>query len=109
MLNGGLTRWKAEGNPVLADTDINTVRPTRIQVSVATGCHAPIDEVARRAFLQCLFRVEVCGPAGCAKLLRFVARMVGAHRPASRIEGGQSGLMLDAFTTFVHFAVSLRR
>ena len=49
MLNGGLTQWIAEGNPVLADTDISTVRPARIQVSVASGCHAPIDEVARRA------------------------------------------------------------
>src|SRR5258706_6361903 len=49
MLHGGLTQWKAEGNPVLADTDIATVRPTNIQVSVSSGCYAPIDEVARRA------------------------------------------------------------
>src|SRR5258707_10603359 len=40
MLHGGLTQWKAEGNPVLADTDIATVRPTNIQVSVSSGCYA---------------------------------------------------------------------
>ena len=49
MLHGGLTQWKAEGNPVIADTDIDTVRPTKIQVSIASGCNAPIDEIARRA------------------------------------------------------------
>jgi thiosulfate/3-mercaptopyruvate sulfurtransferase len=49
MLHGGLTQWQAEGGPVLDDTDIKTVRPTEIAVSIASGCHAPIDEVARRA------------------------------------------------------------
>ena len=49
ILHGGLTQWQAEGNPVLADTDIITVRPAGIQVSVASGCYAPIDEMARRA------------------------------------------------------------
>jgi thiosulfate/3-mercaptopyruvate sulfurtransferase len=49
MLHGGLTQWVAEGHPVLADTDIATVRPTKIQQSVASGCYTPLDEVARRA------------------------------------------------------------
>ena len=49
MLHGGLTQWIAEGNPVLVDTDIATVRPTKIQVSLASGCYVPLDEVARRA------------------------------------------------------------
>lgn len=49
MLHGGLTQWKAEGGPVLDDTDIATVRPTRIQLSIASGCNVPVDEVARRA------------------------------------------------------------
>jgi thiosulfate/3-mercaptopyruvate sulfurtransferase len=49
MLHGGLSQWMAEGKLVLADTDISTVRPTKIQVSVASGCNVPIDEVARRA------------------------------------------------------------
>jgi thiosulfate/3-mercaptopyruvate sulfurtransferase len=49
MLHGGLTQWKAEGGPVLADTDIATVRPKKIQLSVASGCNAPADEIVRRA------------------------------------------------------------
>src|SRR3954465_6622876 len=48
MLHGGLAQWQAEGGPVLADTDLATVRPTKIQISIASGCNAPIDEVARR-------------------------------------------------------------
>jgi len=49
MLHGGLMQWMAEGNRVAADTDIATVRPTQIKVSIASGCHVPFDEVARRA------------------------------------------------------------
>lgn len=49
MLHGGLTQWKAAGGPVLCDTDIATVRPTKIQLSIASGCNVPLDEVARRA------------------------------------------------------------
>jgi thiosulfate/3-mercaptopyruvate sulfurtransferase len=49
MLHGGLAQWVAEGNRVLADTEISTVRPTEIQVSIASGCSVPIDEVGRRA------------------------------------------------------------
>lgn len=49
MLHGGLLQYQAEGGPVLADTDISTVRPKKIVMSVASGCNAPIDEVARRA------------------------------------------------------------
>ncbi len=49
MLHGGLAQWQAEGGPVLDDTDIATVRPTKIPVSIASGCHVPIDEIARRA------------------------------------------------------------
>lgn len=48
MLHGGLKQWMAEGRPVLVDTDINTVRPKKIQISTASGCNAPADEVARR-------------------------------------------------------------
>ena len=49
MLHGGLAQWQAEGGPVLADTDLATVRPANIAISIASGCNAPIDEVARRA------------------------------------------------------------
>jgi thiosulfate/3-mercaptopyruvate sulfurtransferase len=59
MLHGGLTQWMAEGGPVLADTDIATVRPTKIQLSIASGCNAPIDEVARRAGSWNFYVVDV--------------------------------------------------
>lgn len=49
MLHGGLKQWQAEGGPVLEDTDIPTVRPKKIEMSVATGCNAPAAEIVRRA------------------------------------------------------------
>lgn len=49
MLHGGLAQWKAEGNPVLFDTELTTVRQTRIQVAISTGSNIPIDELARRS------------------------------------------------------------
>jgi thiosulfate/3-mercaptopyruvate sulfurtransferase len=48
MLHGGLKQWQAEGGPVLADTELTTVRPTKIPISIASGCNVPIDEIARR-------------------------------------------------------------
>ena len=61
MLHGGLTQWKAEGGPVLADTDIATVRPTKIQLSISSGCNVPLDEVARRAGSWNFYVVDVRG------------------------------------------------
>ena len=49
MLHGGLKQWIAEGNPVIADTDIPTVRPKKFPVSVASGGFAAADEIYRRA------------------------------------------------------------
>ncbi|MEO7726630.1 MAG: rhodanese-like domain-containing protein [Burkholderiales bacterium] len=49
MLHGGLLQWQAAGGPVLIDTDIATVRPKKIQLSIASGCNAPADEIVRRA------------------------------------------------------------
>ena len=49
MLHGGLKQWVAEGGPVIADTDIATVRPKKLHLSVASGCLASADEVGRRA------------------------------------------------------------
>ncbi len=49
MLHGGLRQWQAEGGPVLTGTDITTVRPKIIHLSVASGCNAPADEIVRRA------------------------------------------------------------
>ena len=59
MLNGGLTAWQAAGGPVLADTEISTVRPTKIQLSIASGCTVPYDEVARRAGSWNFYVVDV--------------------------------------------------
>ena len=59
MLHGGLKQWQAEGGPVLADTDIATVRPTKIQVSVSSGCYVPLDEVARRTGSWNFFTIDV--------------------------------------------------
>ncbi len=49
MLHGGLKQWAAEGGPVIADTDITTVRPKKMLVSVVTSCLASADEINRRA------------------------------------------------------------
>jgi thiosulfate/3-mercaptopyruvate sulfurtransferase len=49
MLHGGLRQWTAEGGPVIADTDVPTVRMRKLAVSVASGCYAGVDEVSRRA------------------------------------------------------------
>lgn len=49
MLHGGLRQWAAEGGPVIVDTDVATVRPKKIQLSIASGCLASADEVNRRA------------------------------------------------------------
>ena len=49
MLHGGLKQWMAEGGRVVADTDIATVRPKKLKLSVATSCLASADEVCRRA------------------------------------------------------------
>lgn len=49
MLHGGLKQWIAEGGPVVADTDIPTVRPKKLEVSIASGCLANADEVSHRA------------------------------------------------------------
>lgn len=59
MLHGGLVQWKAEGNPVLTDTELTTVRPTKIQVSMASGVQIPRDELARRANLPSLAVIDV--------------------------------------------------
>ena len=59
MLHGGLRQWQAEGGPVIADTDIATVRPGKIQLSLASGCSAPADEVARRAGRDNFFIIDV--------------------------------------------------
>lgn len=48
MLHGGLKHWVARGGPLVADTEIPTVRPQKLQVSVASGCLASADEVNRR-------------------------------------------------------------
>jgi thiosulfate/3-mercaptopyruvate sulfurtransferase len=48
MLHGGLKHWIAQGGPVIADTDIATVRPMKVRVEVASSCFASADEVCRR-------------------------------------------------------------
>jgi thiosulfate/3-mercaptopyruvate sulfurtransferase len=59
MLHGGLAQWKAEGNPVLADTDLTTVRPSKITMSISSGCNIPIDELARRSTSPSLSIIDV--------------------------------------------------
>lgn len=59
MLHGGLRQWQAEGGPVLDDTDIATVRPKKIQLSLSSGCYVPVDEVARRAGAETFFLLDV--------------------------------------------------
>jgi thiosulfate/3-mercaptopyruvate sulfurtransferase len=48
MLHGGLKHWIAHGGPVIADTEIATVQPKKLKLSVASGCLASADEVSRR-------------------------------------------------------------
>ncbi|MDB5808982.1 MAG: hypothetical protein JWN94_1104 [Betaproteobacteria bacterium] len=59
MLHGGLTQWVAEGGPVLVDTELNTVRPTKIPLSIASGCNIPMDELARRSNSPSLSIIDV--------------------------------------------------
>lgn len=49
MLHGGLNFWRKVGGPVIADTDIPTVRTKAFKPSISSGFLASIDEVARRA------------------------------------------------------------
>lgn len=59
MLHGGLAQWKAEGNPVLSDTELTTVRQSKIPVSISTGINIPIDELARRSNSPSLSIIDV--------------------------------------------------
>ncbi len=49
MLHGGLRQWMAEGNPVITDTDIPTVRPKNFPISIGSGGFVAADEIGRRA------------------------------------------------------------
>jgi thiosulfate/3-mercaptopyruvate sulfurtransferase len=49
MLHGGFAQWKALGGKVVEGADVATVRPKKLQVSVASGGSIPADELARRA------------------------------------------------------------
>ena len=49
MLHGGLNFWRKVGGPVIADTDIPTVRTKAFKPSLASGYLASIDEVMHRA------------------------------------------------------------
>lgn len=59
MLHGGLAQWQAEGNPVIGDTDLTTVRPTKLQVSISTGAYISADELARRTNSASLGIIDV--------------------------------------------------
>jgi thiosulfate/3-mercaptopyruvate sulfurtransferase len=48
MLHGGLNYWRRVGGPVLADTDVPTVRTKAFKPSLASGYLSSIDEVAHR-------------------------------------------------------------
>jgi thiosulfate/3-mercaptopyruvate sulfurtransferase len=49
ILHGGFGEWKAKGGKVIVGADVATVRPKKLQVSVASGGSIPADEIARRA------------------------------------------------------------
>lgn len=49
MLHGGLKQWITQRGPVVADSEVPTVRAKRFQVSVASGGLANADEIHRRA------------------------------------------------------------
>ena len=59
MLHGGLKQWQAEGNPVIADTDIATVRPKKFPITIASGGLATADEIMRRAGSQTFALIDV--------------------------------------------------
>jgi len=59
MLHGGIKQWAAERNPVIADTDIATVRPKKFPVTIASGGLATADEICRRASSTSLALVDV--------------------------------------------------
>src|ERR1043165_831249 len=48
MLHGGIRQWVAEGNPVIDDTDLKTVRPKKLRIEIASGCFSSADEVCRQ-------------------------------------------------------------
>jgi thiosulfate/3-mercaptopyruvate sulfurtransferase len=59
ILHGGLSEWKAKGGLISTNIDLTTVRPTKIEISVASGCHIPIEELARRSKSPMLSVIDV--------------------------------------------------
>jgi len=59
MLHGGFRQWVAERGPVVADSEVPTVRSKRFQTSIASGCMANGDEICRRAGKEYFVIIDV--------------------------------------------------